>query len=115
MVYFPKVAEGFYFTKLGLGLISGVFIQKLLCKLPEMVMTGLSGFTHLGLLLRRLGGSLETTVLTYQVEKGLRDRLDILIGKALPLGCPKLLPGILLQLCDLPQCYLMLVPFPLLL
>ena len=67
MVHFPEVAGGFYFTKLGLGLISGVFIQKLLCKLPEMVMAGLSGFTHLGLLLRRLGGSLEMTVLMYQL------------------------------------------------
>ena len=81
VVHFPKVAGGFCFTKLGLGLISGVFIQKLLCKLPEVVMTGLSGFTHWGLLLRRLGGLLETTVLLYQVVKGLRDRLDILIGK----------------------------------
>ena len=52
------VAGGFYFTKLGLGLVSEIFTQKMLCKVPEIVMTIISGFTPLGTLLRRLGAHL---------------------------------------------------------
>ena len=62
MAHFPEVTGSFYFTK-RLGLIRGLFIQKLLCKLPEEVMTKPLDFTHLGALLGKRGGLLETTVL----------------------------------------------------
>ena len=76
MAHFPAVTGGFYLTKRP-GVISGLFIQKLLCKLPEMVMTRLSDFTHLGALL----GKLRRLYCTHMYQ-GSRDGLDILIGKA---------------------------------